>query len=362
MKGPTGDLRLPVFIVTGYLGSGKTTFLRRALDEAAFTRTLLLVNEAAALGVDDHLLRNNTGAVALLANGCLCCRIDRGVKEELHGVLALHRTRKDFDRVILELSGLADPLAVIATITSDRYLNGQLRIALVVTLVDGVHALESLDAAEHRRQIEAADVVLITKTDMAASDSLAAVDAHVARVQPLASRRPAVETQFGWLVEQAADLRADRIASSALAGRWRGESLRPALRRPTGAFACLPAEPETFCLRVEQPLEWSRLALWLSLLLHRHGDRILRIKGFLTLKGADAPVLINCVRHIAYFPEHMEREGDADLPSFLVFIVDGLPKERIVRSFAACVGEGVAAWETMPRQPEDTLKSADPEG
>lgn len=343
-----GDLRLPVFIVTGYLGSGKTTFLRRALDDPAFTRSLMLVNEAAALGVDDHLLRNDTGAVALLANGCLCCRIDRGVKEELHGVLALHRTRKDFDRVILELSGLADPLAVIATITSDPYLNGQLRIALVVTLVDGVHALESRDAAEHRRQIEAADVVLITKTDMADPDALAAVDAYVAQIQPLAPCRPAAETRFGWLVEQAGGLRADRIAHRAFAGGSRGERFRPAVRPPADAFACRPTGPQTFCLRVEQPLDWSRLALWLSLLLHRHGDRILRIKGFLTLKGAEAPVLINCVRHIAYFPEHMEREGDTNLPSFLVFIVDGLPEERIARSFAACVGEGAAAWETMP--------------
>ncbi|MFG1358084.1 CobW family GTP-binding protein [Xanthobacter pseudotagetidis] len=353
MSAAPADTRVPVFIVTGFLGAGKTTFLRRAQQGAAFSGALLLVNEAAAFGVDDRLLRGDAVAVTLLANGCLCCRIDRGVKEELHRVLALDRGRHAFDRVILELSGLADPLAVIATITSDPYLDGQLRIALVVTLVDCLHAAQSADAAEHRRQIEAADIVLLTKTDLATPEAAAQAAGHVAALQPLARCIDAADARFDRLMEEAGPLRADRLALETFDA---GGLPRTALLAHTGAaggFACAAPGPDTFCLRIEERLDWTRLALWLSLLLHAHGARILRIKGFLSLDGAQAPVLINCVRHIAYFPEHLEPEADAGegagAPSFLVFIVEGLSADRIARSFSACVsGRPVAAIAATP--------------
>lgn len=335
MMAAGADRRIPVHILAGCLGSGKTTFLRRAQESGALAGALLLVNEAAAFGVDDRLLRGDSTPVALLANGCLCCRMDRGVKEELHRVLALHRARGDFDRVVLELSGLADPLAVIATIVSDPYLDGQMRIAMVVTLVDCLHDAQSVGAAEHRRQIEAADIVLLTKTDLAPPQDAAAAAARAAALQPLAPCLPAAEVTFDGLIARANRLRADRLVRDTIAGAEKGRADRSGA---AGGFECLPPDPDTFCLGVAGRLDWTRLALWLSLLLHRHGARIPRIKGFLNLEGVDAPVLINCVRHIAYFPEHMPPDADAGASSFLVFIVDGLSADRIARSFAACVG------------------------
>ncbi len=341
MTTAAGDRRIPLHIVTGSLGSGKTTYLRRAQESGALAGALLLVNEAAAFGVDDRLLRSDSTAVALLANGCLCCRMDRGVKEELHRVLALHRARGDFDRAVLELSGLADPLAVIATIVSDPFLDGQLRIALVVTLVDCLHDAQSVGTVEHRRQIAAADIVLLTKMDLTTPQETAAAAARAAALQPLAPCLSAADTAYDGLVAQAGQLRADRLAHSAFLAA-------------TGRFACRPPDPDTFCLSMSGRLDWTRLALWLSLMLHRHGERIPRIKGFLHLEGADAPVLLNCVRHIAYFPEHRPVAEASGTSSFLVFIVDGLPQHLIARSFTACVGP--ASLASTPAQDEHAAR------
>ena len=181
------DTRLPVTIVTGFLGSGKTAFLRRSLDGGRLSDALIVVNEAAPYGVDDKLLRDNASGVALLANGCICCRIDKGMKEELHRILALNGRSLHFKSVVIELSGLADPVAVIATIASDPYLNGQMRIALVVALADCLHAADSdREQPEHRRQLEAADIVLLSKTDLATIEKRRATERLAADAAPLA--------------------------------------------------------------------------------------------------------------------------------------------------------------------------------
>lgn len=284
MTGSSHDGRLPVTIVTGFLGSGKTTFLRRSLQDGRLSGALLVVNEAAPYGVDDRLLRGDADAVALLANGCICCRVDKGVKEELHRILALNGRGLRFDSVVIELSGLADPVVVMATIASDPYLDGQLRIGLVVTLVDCLHATDNdRDYPEHRRQIEAADIVLLTKADLATREQVEHSRALVAGLLPLAPCLPAGELHVDDLLGREAGLRADRLGLERFAPQPRTGLAPGGWQRPApaaGRFVCRPPDAASFCIRIEGRLDWTRLSLWLSLLVHAHGERILRIKAF----------------------------------------------------------------------------------
>lgn len=334
------DTRLPVTIVTGFLGSGKTTFLRRSLEEGRLSDALLIVNEAAPYGVDDKLLGGNASGVALLTNGCICCRIDKGVNEELHRILALNGRSLHFESVVIELSGLADPVAVIATIASDPYLNGQMRIALVVTLVDCYHATDSDgEQPEHRRQIEAADIILLSKADIATHEQRRTAERLAADAAPLALCLDGGELRLGDLETHAIGLRADHLSAAKFRGlgriRLAGSGIEAEV--PQAPLYCQALDAVSFCIRIDGHLDWTCLSLWLSLLLHVHGEKMLRIKGFLTVEGASTPILINCVRHVVYFPEHVDGWSGEASASFLVFIVQQIDPELLMRSFHACI-------------------------
>lgn len=334
------DSRIPVIIVCGFLGSGKTTLLRAALQHPSLAGTALLINEVAELGVDDRLLREGPSPVVLMANGCLCCTASDDLRQELRALLELDLDAALRRRIVIETSGLADPLPAIATISSDPYLSNHLRVDLVLTLVDCLHSDASETAtADYRRQIQAADVVLLTKSDLASAAQIEAARDLVARICPIVACCLSSERPLHDIIADPPVLRADRLAA-----QWQASSDAGGHAHAHGADAAHDHElrPVTFCLRFDHELDWMRFAIWLSLLLHRHGDRILRIKGFVAVEQASAPVVINCIHHLAYFPEHLDRWPDGDRASFLVFVVRGLEAETIVRSLRASLPPGCA--------------------
>src|SRR5262245_16884240 len=165
--------RIPVTVVTGFLGAGKTTLVRRFLAAPEGRNTAVIINEFGAVGIDDTLVRDSlvrgsADEVALLGNGCLCCitRTDlqvalrRLVHERERGELA------PFARILIETSGLADPGPILQTFSTDRALGGEFFIEVVVAVVDAVNGVATLDAsAEARKQVVLADRLVITKTD-----------------------------------------------------------------------------------------------------------------------------------------------------------------------------------------------------
>jgi G3E family GTPase len=333
------DTRIPVTIVSGFLGSGKTTLLRQALSHPSMKGAVLLINEVAELGVDDRLLRGGSSPVVLMENGCLCCTASEDLRRELRGILELGGP-EPHKQIIIEMSGLADPLSAIATITTDPYLVNHLRIDFVLTLVDCMHIDASEAAsADYHRQIEAADVVLLSKADLATEEQVRAARDLVMHAYPVVPCFLSSETSLPELAEIGSSLRADRLAR-----RWIEERAETNIdTHPVSLHVSTSPEhhhelhPHTFCIRLSDELDWTRLSIWLSLILHRHGERILRIKGFVALGSGSAPVLINCIHHLAYFPEHLDKWPDGDRSSFLVFIVREISPEIILRSFLACV-------------------------
>src|SRR5436190_3049324 len=179
----------PVTVLTGFLGSGKTTLLRRALTAPAFADTAVVINEIGEIAIDHYLVDFVEGSVLELPGGCLCC----AVREDLAQTLRSLIDRRDlgeirrFRRIVIETSGLADPAPVLFTLGTDPMLDHRLKLGRVVTLVDAVTGLDTLDRfAEAARQAAVADALVISKTDLAPlSDALAA---HLAALNPGAER------------------------------------------------------------------------------------------------------------------------------------------------------------------------------
>ncbi|MEP9350068.1 GTP-binding protein [Xanthobacter sp. KR7-225] len=310
------DERLPLIVVTGFLGSGKTTLIRRFVETPEGADSGLVVNEFGEAGVDHRLLVHAREAVELIDGGCLCCARRADVAKALHELVRLAKTKGGLRRAILETSGLADPAPVIATLARDPWLKAHVRLASVVAVVDAVAGVRNLERrAEARRQVAIADTVLLTKGDLRAAEPRAALEAALRDITPDARI----------LDTQNEDFRARDVLGGA-------ESFAAP---PSPFLAEAPAhaaDVAAFTVPMEGRVDWPAFTLWLSALLHAHGDRILRVKGLLRTTSSDQPLAIHGVQHVMHPPTHISG-GDGG-PSFLVFIAAGIRKPDIERSLA----------------------------
>jgi G3E family GTPase len=309
----------PVTLLTGFLGSGKTTLLRRLLRDPALHDTAVIINEFGEVALDHLLVERLDGETVLLGSGCLCCTMRGDLAASLRD---LHSRRERgsvplFRRLVIESTGLADPLPVLSTLRADPVLRHHFRAAGVVTTVDAVNGLMQLDRyVESMRQAAIADVIALTKTDIAGDEAVMPLQARLGALNPHA---PVFRVAEGPLP-----------AEALLAA---GRSPFKAIGEPDGTFAHTGARAVSIV--VEEPLDWSSFGVWLTMLLNRHGARILRVKGLLSLRGEPRPVAVHGVQSLVHAPTHLAAWPDGDRRSRLVFIVEGLDGELIRRSFAA---------------------------
>ena len=329
---PPGDARIPVNILTGFLGSGKTTVLRHVLRDPAYANTAVLINEFGEVGLDHLLVGALEEAPVLLASGCICCSIRGDLSRALRDLHA-RRQRGEvppFGRVIVETTGLADPTPILATLTGDLVIRRNFRPGNIVATLDALHAERGLEQhAEVSRQAAIADRLIITKTDLAAAGDTARLRHKLRDLNPAA---PMVEAVLGAvdpdiLIGQdihAAETRmqeAGHWMQGAPGGRANGS-------RHGGAIT-------SFCLRLPGTLDWSAFGLWFSMLAHRHGDKLLRVKGILQVGDSETPVAIHAVQHVIHAPEHLPDWPDAERGSRIVFITQGLEPDAVERSLHA---------------------------
>jgi len=326
---------IPVTLVTGFLGSGKTTLLRRVLASPGVRNVALIVNEAAELGIDQKLLAPFSDEMQLLRNGCVCCSVREDFRNSLLALLE-RSGRPPIEHVVIETTGLADPVPILDTFASDPMLRFHFRIGSVVTVVDCVNARAHMGGfRESLNQVAAADRIVLAKTDLSDAATAADVAAEIARINPVAEiflASVSDEALACALLRSPADA-PDQVARflRLLDAGKTGEGLRA---RPIGSE---PPAFASFCIAEESAFDWSAFAVWLTMLLHAHGDKVLRVKGILNMAGSDTPLLVNGVRHLIHRPEHLERWPDSDRRSVLAFIVAGLDPATIERSFAAFV-------------------------
>ena len=302
------DGRTPVVVVTGFLGSGKTTLVNRLLKSES--DSLVIVNEFGEVPVDHVLVENSVEKTVALPNGCLCCHIRGDLEETLIGA-AMRRRRGDiagFDRVIVETSGLADPGPVAQTLYADPALGRDFKLGPIVTVVDAADAGArgaSPDIA--RSQIAAADVVVLSKVDRAtdANGAEAEVRALNPSVQCVAAAHGAVD--------------AERIfGAGAGIGRL-------------GTQATHSGTIRTFAMKFEGPVPRALLQQFIATLVELRGKDLLRVKGIVPVE--EGLVLVQGVRHVFDRLRHMEAGEPA-----LVFITNGVESVEVEALWQAMKG------------------------
>jgi G3E family GTPase len=332
----TGVSPIPVIVLTGFLGSGKTTLLQHLLETEDGRRAAVLINEFGEISLDHLLVKSVSGSTVVLQNGCVCCSVRSelraGLRELIDGMAK--GEVPPFDRIVIETTGLADPVPVVQTIAVDPMLRNQLRLASLVSTVDALNGIEQIDNQyEAMRQAATADRLVITKTDLSNEWQIDKLQQRLMKINPMApiSRSPGNAHLWNKIVGSDPSDPQSRTAEARVVSRA-AEKLR------SEAWSTLPPAKThhlhsiaSFALRICEPIDWSPFVIWLSLLVHRHGREVLRIKGLLDVPGAKGPISLNAVQHFIHPPVHLDEWPDDDHTSRLVFIVQGL-EEAAIRS------------------------------
>ena len=317
---------ITVNLLTGFLGSGKTSLLRRLLREPELADVAVLINEFGEVGLDHLLLDKIEEDVVVLQSGCVCCSIRGELKEalvRLHGRIARGEI-PPVSRVVIETTGLADPAPIVATIIVDPVVRHHFRLGNVITVVDGMNGETTLrDHSVSLRQAAVADRLIISKVDLATQ--IGRLRSELRRINPTAPILESTEDAAAPVSLLVSDLHDERTKEAEVL-RWLDADRADA--HAHGAVRSL-------CLTAEEPLGWTSFGLWLSMLLNRHGDRVLRVKGILDIEGAASPVVVHGVQHLIHKPVHLAAWPGNDRRSRLIVIVDGLDPVSIRRSFEA---------------------------
>jgi G3E family GTPase len=308
--------RIPVTIVTGFLGAGKTTLVKQFLRLPEGRNTAVVVNEFGAVGIDDALLRSSADETVLLGNGCLCCNVRSDLQNALRRLVA-DRTRGEaphFARVVIETSGLADPGPILRTFATDRALGEEFHVEAVVVVVDAVTGARSLDEfAEARAQVILADRIVVSKTDLASAATVEKLRLHM--LNPHAEIVMAV--------------------NGALDPNYLTEPAPPA-DRTFLAEAAHADGIQSFVLREAAPFAWDTFSRFMDTLTALRGADLLRVKGLLNVEGCRGPVVVQFVQHLAHPPVELAAWPDEDRRSRVVFITRGV-EEKAVRSLFGAV-------------------------
>ena len=330
----------PIFVLTGFLGSGKTTLLNQMLKHPALKNAAVLINEFGEVGIDHQLVEAIDTNTVLLSSGCVCCTIRDDLKQ---AILELHEKRAQgiippFERMIVETTGLADPSPIMYTLMADTQLRYHYRLGTIITTVDAVNGAHQLDTQEEAvKQASVADRLVLTKTDIGTPEE---TDKLISRLKQLNRAAEVIVASFGALDAEA--LLAGDLYDVSRKGqdvaRWLAEEAQVAAHDHDHHAPVErnrhDAHIHSFCLTYDRPLDWTLFGIWLTMLLHTHGQNVLRVKGILNVFGVDTPVVINGVQHIVHPPFHLAAWPDDDRRSRIVFIVRDLAKERILDSLA----------------------------
>jgi len=358
--------KLPVHILTGFLGSGKTTLLNRLLTETGLENTAVIVNEFGNVGIDHLLVEARTEDIMMLEGGCMCCTVRADLVETLEDLY--HKREQGeipaFSQVLVETTGLADPAPILRTLMDDDFIAEHYRLDAVVTTVDAVHAAGQL--SEHDESVKQAALahhLVITKTDIAASEAVEKLRARLHKINPSAKlydvQQDALQAKV--LLDSGA-YHPDGLDVE----QWLQSTRYTALSQQAPiVFKPKPhnehhhehehehtsheehhhehvhtphdAHIRTFCLEYFEPLSWKVLEHWIAQLRRLRGKDLLRVKGVVFTKETDLPVVMQGVQHIFQPPATLETWPWNPPSTKIVFITRNIDQAVVEKNLHALI-------------------------
>jgi G3E family GTPase len=336
MAGTTSEERLAVTLVTGFLGAGKTTLINAVLRSTAFANAMVVVNEFGEVGLDHLLVEGGDDKVVLLDSGCLCCAVSGSLRDTLIDLFMRRASGAipSFDRVIVETSGLANPVPLIASVVADSAVARHYRLGLVLTVVDALHGADTLARYDEAvRQVAVADRILISRTGLADSSAVAALRAR------LAQANEGAEIAAWERTDDPAAHFAPRPDGMALAVKTAvpfgaGVFATDAPRAPgAGQHGAAFGRVRAHVLRVDPIPGWAEYAQWTEHMRRTFGRRLLRCKGIVAIGDPAALWVVQAVQGYFTPPERLPEARVAALKEaecgFLVFIGEGISREQL---------------------------------
>ncbi len=358
---------IPVSVLTGFLGAGKTSLLNGLLKDPMLANASVIINEFGEVGIDHLLVEKTDENIIELSSGCLCCTIRGDLIDTLHDLLQRRSagTIKAFDRIVIETTGLADPAPVLHALMRDDLLLSSLKLEGVITLVDGFNGMATLDVhTEAIKQVAVADRIVLTKLDLLegkeGEDMLFAIIARLRKLNPSARlltthRGEATAARLfntglydvakksadvqGWLAIEAVER--DEKAKHHHHHQPHDNPHRHDVNRHDSHI-------RSYALRDQRPISPQGLELFLELLTTYHGPNLLRMKGILLMADdGNRPLVIHGVQHVLHPPVRLEKWPDGIAETRLVFIVRDIAKstiEDLFKTFTDQVEGGGAAF------------------
>ena len=342
---------IPVTLLTGFLGSGKTTVLNHVLKQPEMAATAVIVNEFGEIGLDHLLVERSSEDVVLLNSGCLCCTVRGDIVDTLTNLFVDRVKGKIpyFTRVAIETTGLADPAPILHTLMTDQIVAARYLLDGVVTTVDAINGAGTLDKQpEAVKQAAVADRLLLTKTDLADPVARQKIEARLEALNPSA----AIVSVAQGVVDPARLFNIgfyDPATKSVDVRRWlRDEAFESGHAhdlRPKHDLRHGHEHPDVnrhddriraFCITRERPISWAALSAWLDGLATMRGDDLLRLKAIVALSDRpDQPVVLHGVQHLFHPPVLLPEWPSEDHRTRMVFITRDLPREAIEATLAA---------------------------
>ena len=338
--------KIRVTVLTGFLGSGKTTVLNHLLKHPDLADTAVIINELGELGLDHLLVEQTSENLTLLNNGCLCCTV-RGDLVETFQELEERRASGSipaFRRAVIETTGLADPAPILHTLIADPAVTHGYALEGVITTIDAVNGAATLDAHDEAvKQAAVADRILLTKGDLADREGVARLRG---RLQTISGGTPVLDVVDGRV--DPAEIFAvglyDPTGKTADVRRW----LHAEAHADTHAYAGGEDHHEhdhvhssarhddrvqTHCFAIEDPVHWDDLSRWLDLMAAMRGANMLRVKGIVSIaEDPDRPLVVHGVQHVFHPPVRLDAWPSPDRRSRFVFITRDLPRDLIGRT------------------------------
>jgi G3E family GTPase len=341
MTAPEPSSLIPVTLLTGFLGSGKTTVLNHVLKQPEMAATAVIVNEFGEIGLDHLLVERSSEDVVLLNSGCLCCTVRGDIVDTLTNLFVDRVKGKVpyFARVAIETTGLADPAPILHTLMTDPIVAARYMLDGVVTTVDAVNGAGTLDKQpEAVKQAAVADRLLLTKTDLADPVAREEIQARLVALNPSATIVPVAQGA----VDPARLFNIgfyDPATKSVDVRRWlRDEAFESGHAHEHGHIDVNRHDDRirAFCITRERPISWAALSSWLDGLATMRGDDLLRLKAIVALSDRpDQPIVLHGVQHLFHPPVLLPEWPSEDRRTRMVFITRDLPREAIEATLAA---------------------------